>query len=372
MNDVVKRKTAALNLKNAAVNLQGLPGLLGFDGFVDYIIRMVDKKRNKDNVTFIPTITALAERLNRAAGKSSNIELRIQQVKLGGNGPIMANAMSRLGLPIVYFGPLGSPDIHPAFKKFAETAHVYSLGEPAVTDALEFEDGKILMGKHEALHGINYENIIKCSGKDNFAKLWQQSKFVGMVNWTMLDTMTDIWRKLLQNNCPALLKDRSRVIFFDLADPEKRSKDDILEALRTLAQFAEFYTVILGVNEKESDQVAAVLNIETSENSPVNLQKRAAAICEKLAIQTTVIHPVKYAVAASARGTAYVDGPFVARPLISTGAGDHFNAGFSFATLLGLDLTDALFTGVSTSGFYVRTAQSPTVDELVVFLHDWQ
>ncbi|KAA3659207.1 MAG: hypothetical protein DWQ10_09320, partial [Calditrichaeota bacterium] len=125
-------------------------------------------------------------------------------------------------------------------------------------------------------------------------------------------------------------------------------------------------------NEKESDQIAAVLGIENGENSPETLQQRAAEICKKLAIQTTVIHPVKYAVAANQQETAYVEGPFVAKPRISTGAGDHFNAGFSFGTLLNLDLTSSLLTGVSTSGFYVRNAQSPSVEQLIEFLNNWQ
>ena len=372
MSQIEKRKIVAQNLKKVAVNLQQLPALLGFDGFVDNIIRMVDKKRSRDDVTYIPTISALAARLNRAAGKSSNIELRIQQVKLGGNGPIMANAMSRFGLPVTYIGPLGAGESHPAFKNFAEIAKVYSMGEPAITDALEFEDGKILMGKHEALKDINYDNIVNHVGEDTFTALWQASKFIGMVNWTMLDAMTEIWQDLLEKDCPSLPAEERRVIFFDLADPAKGSTEDILQALQTLARVAQYYTVILGVNENESEQSAAVLGIDSNENSPETLQKRAAAICEKLAIQTTVIHPVKFAVAANRETTAYVDGPFVAQPLISTGAGDHFNAGFSFATLLGLDLTDALFTGVSTSGFYVRTAKSPTVDDLINFLNQWQ
>ena len=40
--------------------------------------------------------------------------------------------------------------------------------------------------------------------------------------------------------------------------------------------------------------------------------------------------------AADAQGEAFVNGPFTAKPKISTGAGDHFNAGFVIGRLLGL------------------------------------
>jgi sugar/nucleoside kinase (ribokinase family) len=67
-----------------------------------------------------------------------------------------------------------------------------------------------------------------------------------------------------------------------------------------------------------------------------------------------------------------VEGPFTPKPLITTGAGDHFNAGFCLGKLLGFDNAKAVLTGVSTSGFYVRSAKSPTVSDLVGLMNDWK
>jgi sugar/nucleoside kinase (ribokinase family) len=63
-----------------------------------------------------------------------------------------------------------------------------------------------------------------------------------------------------------------------------------------------------------------------------------------------------------------VDGPFVAKPLISTGAGDHFNAGFCLGAMLGCEPAMCLQIGVATSGYYVRTARSPSIENLIEFL----
>jgi sugar/nucleoside kinase (ribokinase family) len=67
-----------------------------------------------------------------------------------------------------------------------------------------------------------------------------------------------------------------------------------------------------------------------------------------------------------------VPGPFVEQPLISTGAGDHFNAGFVTGQLLGLTPESCLALGVSTSGHYVRTAESPSLATLETFLANWR
>jgi sugar/nucleoside kinase (ribokinase family) len=66
-----------------------------------------------------------------------------------------------------------------------------------------------------------------------------------------------------------------------------------------------------------------------------------------------------------------VDGPFTDKPLITTGAGDHFNAGFVLGKLLGLENAASLLSGVAASGFYVRTGQSPGIADVVKLLRNW-
>ncbi|MGA3065818.1 MAG: PfkB family carbohydrate kinase [Tepidisphaeraceae bacterium] len=80
-----------------------------------------------------------------------------------------------------------------------------------------------------------------------------------------------------------------------------------------------------------------------------------------------VVHPRRGAAAATEGESARFAGPFVLEPKISTGAGDHFNAGFCLGRTLGLSLEECLCTGVATSGYYVRTAQSPTGKQLADF-----
>src|SRR5262249_3298376 len=55
----------------------------------------------------------------------------------------------------------------------------------------------------------------------------------------------------------------------------------------------------------------------------------------------------------------------------TTGAGDHFNSGFCLGKLLGFSTEQCLQTGVTTSGFYVRTGQSPVIADLAGMLRNW-
>ncbi len=370
MNTPELRAETAGQLLASASRAGQMTAFVGLDGFVDEILHVVDKRDSAESYQRLPTITKFAERLAAAAGRSTNVELVNKFTKLGGNGPIMANALASLGLKVTYLGNLGYPNLHPVFTDFAKCAEVHSIAEPGHTDALEFEDGKIMVGKHESLKDVNWTNISTRYGQTKFTAKFSSADLVGFVNWTMLTAMSDIWSAILTEICPALSGPR-RKIFFDLADPEKRPKADIEKALQLIAGFEKYFDVILGLNEKEAYEVGAVLSMNTRDQSPEGLSKLAVAIQQHLAINTLVVHPVAFALAVSAGKVSLVEGPFVAKPLITTGAGDHFNSGFCLGKLLALDNAAAVLTGVSTSGHYVRTGKSPSIADLAALMKNW-
>ena len=189
-----------------------------------------------------------------------------------------------------------------------------------------------------------------------------------MNHWSSLPHMTYVWKRLQQDVCPQM-PSRRRVLFADLADTQKRSTADLKEAFATLAGFNPWYETVLGLNEGESEHVCQIYDCEPNTKAPhAKMQARAEAIRQATGINCVTVHPVAFAAAASAQGTAVVEGPYTRTPKISTGAGDHFNAGFALGRLLNAELDASLALGVCTSGHYVRTAESPTAPTLIDFL----
>ena len=111
--------------------------------------------------------------------------------------------------------------------------------------------------------------------------------------------------------------------------------------------------------------------MSTSDHSPEGLLKLCQEIHQRVRVDTLVVHPTAYALASGPDGAATVQGPFTPKPKITTGAGDHFNSGFCLGKLLGFPTERCLLTGVTTSGFYVRTGQSPTIPDLAELLRNW-
>lgn len=355
------RKLAA-----AAPSLSGIRATVGLDGFVDEIICVVEKRTDHATFDTVPTIARLAEKIRAAAGESSNYELVVKQMKLGGNGPIMANALAAAGMDVTYIGNLGYPNLHPVFNEFAQRAKVISIGEPGHTDALEFDDGKLMLGKLTPLGDVNWDNLLARVGKEKLSEVLGKSRLIGMVNWTMLPHMSRIWARLLDEVVPNLER-HERKLFVDLADPEKRTHDDIMEALKLLSRFNDQVDVILGLNLKESTEIATVLGLPGQATPEAVIEETARAIRAELNLACVVIHPRRGAAAATETESASFKGPFVEKPMISTGAGDHFNAGFCLGQTLGFSLEESLCTGVATSGFYVRSARSPSAADLAEF-----
>lgn len=368
-------KTTAAGLRAFAARPEPAKVLVGFDGFVDSIIAVVDKRTDVDTYSAIPTIAEFGARVTDKAGQSSNYELVVKQEKLGGNGPIMANALLQGGAAVTYVGALGRPAPHPVFTDFAARATVYSVAEPGLTDALEFNDGKLMLGKYQSISGLDRDAVEGAMGADAFARVVRESRLIGATNWTMLNNIESVWEAVGEVLADTPGGSPRPYLFVDLADPAKRTDDDLRGGLELLSRLQASAKVVLGLNLSEAGQVGRVLGLDLptdAQQAEALIERTAVTIRASLNLTGCVVHPRRGA-AAAMRGadgsvqTAAFAGPFVAKPKLSTGAGDNFNGGFCLGLLAGLDLPQCLCTGVGVSGFYVRKAHSPSLVELADF-----
>jgi hypothetical protein len=360
-------RRAAAQLAQAHERIETSRALVGLDGFVDTILHVVDKRESASKFTRLDSMGEFARRIEAAAGLSANFEFVTQMIKLGGNGPIMADALVSSGLKVIYVGCLGAPNLHPVFADLATRATVHSIAEPGYTDAIEFDDGKLMCGKHDSLKEVNWPNLINHLPEAKLLEAFSNASLIALVNWTMLPLMTGILQNLVTRIAPRL-KDEKRWLFFDLADPAKRTREHIATLLKTITRFQKFFKVIVGLNWQEARRVGEVLGMPLPAETYGTVTDHAARILAKLKIDTVVVHPTSFAAAADATGSAHVIGPFVAKPKLTTGAGDHFNSGFCIGRLIHADLATSLQLGVATSGYYVRHAKSPSLDDLEKFL----
>jgi len=358
-------------IQAALPRLASLRAMLGFDGTVDVICKPVESRKGT-GPQFQPygRMRDFGERIVAADGKSAIIEIVKELEKIGGNGPVMANALAGAGIAVDYLGPLGQPELHPAYAAFGNGIQVHSVGQPAVTHALEFPNGKLMLASISTYDTINASTLDAELGAEAMIRMIQDAQLCCLLNWTCLPGFNSILEWYLDALLPAAGNSRERIFFFDLADPSMRSDADLRQVLELISGFNYFGRVILGMNLNESQQVCRALQIPEPASAAAPLCAALTRVRERLAIDTAMAHPTDFAACATDAGSWAVQGPHTDKPLITTGAGDHLNAGFCLAQALSFSPEDALKLGVLFSGYYVRKAQSPGFNDILQFLAD--
>jgi sugar/nucleoside kinase (ribokinase family) len=356
-------------IEDALPRLDDLSCVLGFDGTVDIICRPVQQRSGLGNAfTSFSQIREFGEHVVKADGKSALVELVKDHEKVGGNGPIMANALAASDLTIDYVGTLGKPDINPVYKAFCERINVHSIGNPAITNALEFDNGKVMLAYISTYEQVNAATIADAVGVNEMRRLVREAQLCCLLNWTCLPGLTGIFDWFLEYILPSIGDDPKRIFFFDFADPSMRDQGEITAALKRISQFGAHGYAVLGMNYNEVEHISHALGVEPPSQEPEALCAGLEAIRERLNIQAVMGHPVEYAACATADGSWAVEGPYTPSPKITTGAGDHMNAGFCLGLMLGFAPEDALKLGVLSSGFYVRQARPPALSEIPAFI----
>ncbi|MCC6228014.1 MAG: hypothetical protein IT432_02175 [Phycisphaerales bacterium] len=381
-------RLAAAELARRSDGLSSLSCVVGFDGFIDTIIDVVDRRRTMcmDDYAPIDTIERFALRAAGAAGKSTNIELVDREDRFGGNGPLLASGIARIGPRVTYIGAVGvegSPTtLHPLFGELARRCdRVVPVAPPAHTDALEFRDGKIMLGKTRNIQAVTWELLKERIGVGVLCETLDRASLLGMVNWVMMGGAESIWRGLLREVFPCISPSRvvggiRRRVFIDLCDPAKRLDTDITRAIALLREMNDVVPVTLGLNLAEAERISSVLGIDafsgpSNQSLGAAVRHAAEALQRGTGLECVAIHPREGAAGADCSGaSAWFDGPFTLTPRLSTGAGDHFNAGFSFAQTINLPIDQCLAVGCAVSGAYVRDADSPTLERLTGFLRE--
>lgn len=387
-NETVSRATLAHGAADALEAIcpettLTLRSLVGFDGFVDSIIHVVDQRHSmkQDDYKRIRTIPEFAARCGAAANRSANIELVVTDTRYGGNGPLLSSALGSLGSPVTYIGAVATEEdwnkVDPIYQPFVDKCEsVIPLCPPGRTDALEFDDGKIMLGKPESVQLATWDRIKEVVGLDTLIAMIDEVKLISVVNWTLVGGVEGIWDGLCADVFPKLSATHDRRMFIDLSDPAKRTDDDIVRAMVKVGQLQKSMPVTLGLNLAESGRVARVIGVDAYDDEHNRtlagmVPEAAERIRAKLGLDCVVIHQHTGAGGANAVGESYwFTGPYTRKPRISTGAGDHFGGGFSFAQMAGLGLGESLAAACGVAGAYVRDAASPSRERLIQFLRD--
>lgn len=338
--------------------------MAGFDGFIDSIQKVILSHTENQQPEYFKKIEDFGQYIS--AKKAGGLSLETEEIvkKIGGNMPIIANAIAQFGVKINCIGAFGYPDIEPVFSGMHAKTKLFSFATPGITSALEFNDGKIMLAQMTDLNEATWELIKERISLDQIIKIVESSDMLCLLNWSEVRHTDEIWEGLLQEVFPLINRKNRMKAFFDLSDCSKYSSHRIRKALELIQQFAGWCDVTLSLNKNEAALVYQSIESSSCDNPEISGIK----IFQFLNIDTLVIHTPARSFAWKDSYLYQSDTFLIENPLISTGAGDNFNAGFCIGQLVELETGQLLTLANLLAACYMKNGRSPDLVDLQGFI----
>lgn len=343
-----------------------LTAFLGFDACIDNIVRIVRENDDDSDYGFFTTSRQFAEYLISRENKSCGIELQTRISKPGGNMVITANALGNLGIKAECAGTFGLPEVLPFFRSISSNCELHTIGDTITATALEFNNSKVILFDPGPYNNLSWNSIRGLIGTEQLKNILSGKQLISFLNWSEIAGSSEIWQGFLNEIIPDSVSLKKRPIFFtDFSDCSRKSKTEIRNAVTLLKRFAEFFKVILSLNHNEADLVASALDIPHNPEDEIYIRD----LFKSCNSDILIIHRTHDAIACD-KGKFEKCPAFLCKdPVVLTGGGDNFNAGFCYAQLQGFELFRSLVVANAVSGYYVKTGTSPDVDALIEFLN---
>lgn len=336
--------------------------LLGCDGFVDETYEIVEERRSATDFSAVEKLKSFGELLVDRADGGVGVELVPKRRCEGGFAINTGRIAACLGVKPVLPGLYGGSVIDPAYEEFKETCELHSLGDPALTIALEFTDGKVLMSNLEAVSSLTWADVQAHFGEEALKEMFSNVDILGLGYWSLTSNFDDLFQGFMKQVEGAL----PRRMFFDFADIKKKSPESFIKSLEMINSYSEKIPMTFSLNEHEVMELFSRIGVECKELKPDVVASSLTVAREKIGFDELVVHTPDFGAASSAKdGEAYALQEKQSNVVRLAGAGDSFNGGFLCASLGDLPLKQRLVMANAATAFFVTHGTGPNKEEMI-------
>ena len=345
--------------------------LIGFDGYIDRLVRL--QKSQREPPEYFESISDFSAFLQSYPGKSMDITVRRTSEKIGGNGPIMAESLAVKDVKTRCVGAFGYPETIDVFKPLQNICSLVSLEQAAFTLALEFTDSKLMLGETESFNRIDWERITSVMGEKDFFSGINESDIIGFTNWSGMPKSNSILKGLLQfdtNKQPlsGRMEGKKKILFIDPADPSCKTEEQFAEFFTLIKQLSGIFNITLGINAKET---VLVYNRFFQCREDVYSDALAQKLAEEMPVSEIVVHGTDWALALEKGNECQrIKGTRIPNPLVLTGAGDNFNAGYCLGKLCSLNRAACLLLGNISASLYIQNGFPAGISGLTAYIEN--
>jgi hypothetical protein len=337
--------------------------VFGFDGYLDRVRVVVADRTDPETYDRLDTLAGFRDRLDRSveADSSLSFEWLEDGRRTGGHTCHLARAFGTWAFEPTMLGMYGDP-VKDAFAAEFGEYDLTSLGEPGVTDAVEFDDGKLMLTEIGDTMDLDWAGLDGRLGHERLAEHLDGARLLGVGYWSETPDVPDILSGLreLWDDIP----DPPGTVLVDPGDVRKLDAERLRAGRDAIGALTDVTGVVVSANRAETGVLADTFAGEAERS----FEAAARAVAEAVEPTWFVGHGVDRSVVVADGETTSVAVPAVDEPAMTTSSGDHFNAGLGLGAVAGLPPAAAVVVGNSVAGHFVRTADQPTLADVRSFV----
>ena len=336
--------------------------LIGVDGFVDEVWQIIESRKSRDEYLLYNGMKEFIDFLSARGKGGVACEVVRKRRCYGGFTANTGKAVSSMGVGTSMLGMYGKRGTDDVFEEFKKNCALFSIGDPAVCQIYEFEDGKIMLPYIKELLDVNWDSLVASVGYPALKALFSEADIVALGYWSNMPAFDEIISQIIEN---FLTGSNISRIFFDFADIKKRNAAALGETLKTLKRVNAKVPVTISLNENEAGMIASSQNLNFSEKIEL-AEKSVENLQNKLGIDEIIMHTPDFAAAATAlEGVSLMPQNRCEKPVKTAGAGDTFNGGYLAASLGRLSIRERLAIANAATEFYVRNGYAPSRSDVL-------
>lgn len=342
--------------------------VFGFDGFVDRVRRMVAERQDEEHYEALTTLAELGDRISTsaAADSSLSVEWLNTATRTGGHTSHLSRAYGHLGYEPVMIGTYGEPIEEPFVDEFGDYEMI-TFGDPGYTDAVEFDDGKLMLMEINKTRDLDWREITDAVDPETLAARIDGAALFGMGYFADMPNFPGIVDGLLEEVWP-LLAEPPETVIVDPGDVRKLSEAELREGMDLITSLDDVATLTITANKFETTVLAETL----AGGEYDSLADATSAAYDALDVSRFVGHGAHESVVVAGNDSSRVAVPRVEEPEITTSAGDHFNVGLSLGLVNDVSDRAAVALGNAVASYFVRSGDQPSYDELRAYLDEYE
>jgi len=340
--------------------------VVGFDGYIDHIRQLVGERKSPRMYDEIEDFDTVCEMFTHASSTEKTLQFEwVESNRLpGGHTAHAGQVFAEIGYDLRLFGYFGQPTLS-EFEDAFPDAELLSLGQPTVSEYVQFEDGKFLFTESRKHQALNWETLCEYVSLEDMVAYLEEIDIVSIGGWPLIPEISTIWEGLGQQVYPRLDSPPSDILV--LANDIGRLRETTLRSdLESLSALDSEIPVTVVTTGEQSENLSDVL-LDSSSGQQA-LPTRAGALRDAIGVSRLAITASRESALASADEALRVRAPQIPDPAEEGTFEDHVTAGIALGLAEGVSDASALVLGSALGGYFKQYQESPSFEELETFL----